>query len=286
MHYWKDLGYINFESYGDRIKVSPSNLLFIETEKGLKAFLTGFRNQVFLKKLFQVCNELDLIIKLSSHSETHKNILPYKIEIYDKLGDLDKFKTLANRAGIQFINNIENPLNRSFAVYQLACFYTQRGINDFDRYLSAKLDYKTDHHRKLKFRPENISWKETNKNVSEMTAPVLIRYDGFKDRQIIHVYKNELGQKVLDNYALAIFKLINENIFLRRPNRINPISDFYVPLHITLPFWIERGLILINAEIPIIEWVDKKAFRKYQNIHNDIIKIIEEKLNQKANIIN
>ncbi|WP_191861042.1 hypothetical protein [Hanstruepera ponticola] len=286
MHYWKDLGYINFETYGDRIKVSPSNLLFIKTEKGLKAFLTGFRNHVFIKKLIQVCDELNLIINLTSHSEKYENILPNKIEIYDKLGDLHKFKTLSKRIGVEFINNIENPLNRSFAIYQFACFYTQRSIEDFDKYLHNKLDYKTDHHRKLEFIPETSTWKETNKNVSDMVAPTLIRYDGFKDRQVVHIYKDESGSKILENYALASFKLIKTNIFLRKQHKINPVSDFFVPLNKTLPFWIERGLILINAEIPIIEWIDNKAYRKYQNIHDDIITIIENKLNQTAKTIN
>jgi hypothetical protein len=285
MQFWRDLGYINFESYGERIKVSPSTLLFIESKKGLRAYLTGFRNQVFIKKLVKTCRELNLIINLTNHSEKHKEILPVKIEIYDKLGDLNKFKALANKVGIKFINNIENPLNRSYAIYQLACFYTQRSVDEFENYLMTKLDYKTDHHRKLVFEPENCSWKESNKNVSEMISPVLIRYDGFKDRQVIHIYKDEHGSKVLENYALASFKLIKTNIFLRKQHSIHPVSDFYVPLNQTLPFWIERGLILINAEVPIIEWVNKKAYRKYRNIHDDIIKLIEDKLNQKAIII-
>ena len=286
MHYWKDLGYINFESYGSKIKVSPSTLFFIETEKGLKAFLTGFRNQLFINKLTEACIELNLIVNLTDHNEKYKNILPSKIEIYDKLGDLNKFKSLATRIGIKFINNIENPYNTSYAIYQLACFYTQRSVDEFDYYLKTKVDYKTDHHRKLMFDPEKYLWKETNRNVSDMEPPVLVRYDGFKDRQIIHIYKDQLESKVLDNYALASFKLMKKNIFLVKRHNIKPVSDFYVPLNISLPFWIERGLILINAQIPIIEWIDKKAYRKYQNIHDDIIKIIEKKLNQKTVIIN
>jgi hypothetical protein len=227
-----------------------------------------------------------LIIRLNNHSEKHKGILPKKIEIYDKQGDLDNFKILKKKVGIQFVNNIENPYNRNYAIYQLACFYTQRSVDEFDKSLSFKLDYQTDHHRKLEFIPETCIWKETNKNVSDMVAPKLIRYDGFKDRQVIHIYKDRYGSKVLENYALASFKLIKTNIFLRKRHNINPVSDFYVPLHKSLPFWIERGLILMNAEIPVIEWVDKKAYRKYQNIHDDIITLIEEKLNQTANIIN
>ncbi|MGJ8735384.1 hypothetical protein [Zobellia laminariae] len=285
MHYWRDLGYINFESYGERIKVSPSNLLFIETEKGLRAFLTGFRNQVFMNKLVTVCTELNLIIKLTSHSEKYKEILPIKIEIYDKLGDLDKFKILAERMGIKFINNIENPFNSSFAIYQLACFYTQRSVDELDVYLNSKLEYHTDHHRKLIFEPNSYIWKETNQNVSSMESPALIRYDGFKDRQVIHIYKDEFGSKILDNYALASFKLIEKNVFLRKYHHVKSVSDFYVPLNMSLPFWIERGLVLINAQIPVIEWIDKKAYRKYQNIHDDIIEIIEFKLNQKTTSI-
>lgn len=286
MHYWRDLGYINFESYGERIKVSPSNLLFIKTNKGLRAFLTGFRNRMFIQKLVEACKDLKLIIKFTNHSEVNKQILPIKIEIYDKLGDLDNFKTLAKKVGIQFINNIENPYNRSYAIYQLACFYTQRSVAEFDKHLNSKLEYKTDHHRKLVFEPKDLSWKETNKNVSDMEQPVLIRYDGFKDRQVIHIYREENESKILDNYALASFKLIKNNIFLRKRHNIRPVSDFYVPLSKSLPFWIERGLILMNAEIPNIEWIDNKVYRKYQNIHDDIITIIEDKLNQKAIIIN
>ena len=67
----------------------------------------------------------------------------------------------------------------------------------FEKYLSVKLDYKTDHHRKLEFLPDSRSWKETTKNVCDIKAPALIRYDGFKDRQIIHVYKCDLGLKIL-----------------------------------------------------------------------------------------
>lgn len=286
MHYWRDLGYINFQTYGEIIRVSPSTLFFIESPKGLKAFLTGFRSSGFIEKLLAVCKELNLIVQMTSHGGTQSEILPYRIEIYDKLGDLDTFKKLAQKTGIEYINNIENSLNSNFAIYQLACFYTQRSIAELDAYLSTKSSYTTDHHRKLVFDAKNYSWKESTKDVSSIEGVALIRYDGFKDRQMIHIYKDENGTKVLDDYALCSFRLIEKNVFLQKKNGVHDISDFYVPLNIRLPFWIERGLLLINARIPVLETYQNKSYRVYENIHNNIIQLIEGKLNQQCNIIN
>ncbi|WP_432671112.1 hypothetical protein [Flavobacterium sp. SM2513] len=286
MHYWRDLGYINFQTYGEIIRVSPSNLFFIESPKGLKAFLTGFRNSAFIEKLVTTCRELNLIIKFTCHNENESEILPYRIEIYDKLGDLDTFKNLCQKVGIEYINNIENPYNRSYAVYQLACFYTQRSIEELDSYLSVKLPYTTDHHRKLVFDAKTYTWKESIKDISNMIEPVLIRYDGFKDRQMIHIYKGENGTKILDDYALCSFRLIENTVFFRKRSHVQDNSDFYVPLNMKLPFWIERGLLLINAKTPVLENYQNKTYRVYENIHDNIIQLIEAKLNQQCNIIN
>lgn len=286
MHYWRDLGYINFQTYGEVIRVSPSNLFFIESPKGLKAFLTGFRNKAFIEKLVSTCRELNLIIQTTSHYESELEILPYRIEIYDKLGDLDKFKELSQKTGIEYFNNIENPCNSNFAVYQLACFYTQRSIKELDAYLRTKPVYTTDHHRKLIFDSKSCIWQESTKDVNTISEPVLIRYDGFKDRQMIHVYKDENGTKVLDDYALCSFKLIESNVFYQKKDSVEEVSDLYVPLNLKLPFWIERGLLLINARIPIKESYNNKPYRVYKNIHNSIIQLIESKLNQQCNIIN
>lgn len=286
MHYWRDLGYINFQTYGEIIRVSPSTLFFIESSKGLKAFLTGFRNIGFIEKLLATCNELKLIVQLTSHDVKESEILPYRIEIYDKLGDLDTFKKLTQKLGIEYINNIENPLNRSYAVYQLACFYTQRSIVELESYLDSKLPYTTDHHRKLIFDPTSYSWIESTIDVSTIVGAALIRYDGFKDRQMIHIYKDKNGTKVLDDYALCSFKLIENNIFFQKRHSVHDVSNFYVPLNMKLPFWIERGLLLINAKIPVLETHQYKSYRVYENIHDNIIQLIESKLNQKCNILN
>lgn len=286
MHYWRDLGYINFQTYGEVIRVSPTILFFIESPKGLKAFLTGFRNIAFVEKLVAACRELNLIIQSTSHDANESTILPNRIEIYDKLGDLDRFKKLAQKTGIEYINNIENPLNSSYAVYQLACFYTQRAVEELDSYLSAKLLYKTDHHRKLIFDSENYSWKESTEDINSMSGPALIRYDGFKDRQMIHIYKDESGSKLLDDYALCSFKLIENNIFYQKKDSVHDVSDLYIPLNVKLPFWIERGLLLIDARIPMLDRYQNKSYRVYKNIHNSIIQLIESKLNQQCNIIN
>lgn len=286
MHYWRDLGYINFQTYGEIIRVSPSNLFFIESPKGLKAFLTGFRNIEFINKLITACNELNLIIKTTSHYGNESEILPYRIEIYDKLGDLDSFKKLSKKIGIEYVNNIENPCNSNYAVYQLACFYTQRSVKELDDYLKTKLSYTTDHHRKLFFDSKSYTWKESTRDVSSEVGPVLIRYDGFKDRQMIHIYKDENGNKILDDYALCSFKLIENNVFYQKKNSVLDVSDLYIPLNIKLPFWIERGLLLINARIPILESYQNKSYRVYKNIHNSIIQLIESKLNQQCNILN
>lgn len=286
MHYWRDLGYINFQTYGEIIRVSPSTLFFIESPKGLKAFLTGFRSIRFIEKLLAACNELKLIVQLTSHDVKESEILPYRVEIYDKLGDLDTFKKLTQKLGIEYINNIENPLNRSYAVYQLACFYTQRSIVELESYLNSKLPYTTDHHRKLIFDPTSYSWIESTIDVSSIVGAALIRYDGFKDRQMIHIYKDEKGTRVLDDYALCSFKLITNNIFLQKRHSVHDVSNFYVPLNVKLPFWIERGLLLINARIPVLETHQNKSYRVYENIHDNIVQLIESKLNQKCNILN
>jgi hypothetical protein len=44
---------------------------------------------------------------MTSHSDHSIRILPLWIEIYDKLGDLDTFKKLAQKTGIEYINNMK-----------------------------------------------------------------------------------------------------------------------------------------------------------------------------------
>src|SRR5690606_32791220 len=39
MHYWRDLGYINFQEFGERIQVSTTSIFFLATKRGLKGFL-------------------------------------------------------------------------------------------------------------------------------------------------------------------------------------------------------------------------------------------------------
>ena len=58
-------------------------------------------------------------------------------------------------------------------------------------------------------------------------------------------------------------------------------SDLYIPFFLRLPFWIERGLILLNANIPSLKSFDNKNFRVYEEVNNKILEVIENKLGQK-----
>lgn len=289
LEYFRHLGYINFKTYGEEIKVSPPSIVFLSTQNGLRGYLSGYRNNELIEKLTKYCNSNDLTLKFRGHSkkmEKH-SFMPYRIEIYNKDGkDLVKFMDLAETVGISFVNNIKNSANVNYANYQLACFYMQRSIKEFKDYIISLPETGQDFPRKSIFNTSSLRWSESNMEIADIPDNTLIKYDGFVDRQVDYVYKLAGKTYKLQDFTLSVFHSLSihdKNVFLKRPDDDQSISDLYVPLRIKLPFWIERGLLLMNAAIP--EVTNDGKYRYYENISNDIIEMIESKLGQTSKTI-
>ena len=189
MGYWRNLGYINFQDYGEVVKVTPPSILFLQTIEGLKGFLMGYRNREFIGKLAKQCDELAIEIQSGKHSDYKTELFPTQIKLYDPVGNLKKFHQIKMALGLHFVNDIQNPFNPRFVVYQLACIYTQRSVEEFNAQIRQLEEYPTDHHRKRVYNNDTFSWEETNKEVTGLPDKAVIRYDGFKDNSMMHVYK-------------------------------------------------------------------------------------------------
>jgi hypothetical protein len=277
MYYWRYLGYLDFQSYGGKVSVNKGSILYLQTDRGIKAVITGARMEDRIPLLEKKCKQLGLKLITEDHSSIRSHLLPQKIIIYDAYAfGLEKLKRIAAEFNLQ--------LNNERVVYQLAAFYNQVGLQTFYEKLSAKDIYEQGHHRKQYFDLSRLKWEETTKDISSLNQPLLIRYNGFKDNSVKHLFVSNNIQYILPEYSLAVFYLlwINERSVLRR--KINPgynTSDLFVPIQLPLPYWIEKGLLLSNASIPYIGRVSGIAYRIYEKIPDSIISYIADKLGQK-----
>ena len=282
MNHWRTLGYINFQDYGEQVKVTPSSILFLQSKKGLNGFLCGYRNHHILNQLIEDCNKLKIQVQYESHSNHKPDLFPSKIVLFDPDSDLSKFKQLQKNHNLHFVNDIQNPLNDRYVVYQLACLYTQRSVQEFASNLANRISYDQDHHRKRIYNQDDLNWTDSTKDISLINEGGVVRYEGFRDKSMTHIIKHKEESKVINDLGLAIFYSLKSNVLLKRkcPGELSQF-DFKVPFFLGLPFWIERGLVLLNAKVPEVQRVVGVSYRVYKNIDEKILDVIEDKLSQK-----
>lgn len=287
MDYWRHLGYINFQDYGEQVKVNPTSIFFMQTSVGLKALLTGYRNKKLIEELYTLCSKLKVKIGFEYHSTYKEDLLPTKIVLCDPDGDLNKFKKIKDQLGLSFVNDIENPYNPRYVVYQLACFYTQRTVSEFKEYALRGPFYEDengrtkDHRRKRRYNLDKLSWEDSTDDVEMYNDGSVVRYEGFKDKSMTHIYRCKNKSVLIKDISLAIFSSLESDVLIKRESEVNQEYDLYVPLFLGLPYWIERGLILLNGNVPGIENINESRYRIYENVNDKILDVIEEKLDQK-----
>ena len=291
MDYWRHLGYINFQDYGEQVKVNPTSIFFMQTSVGLKALLTGYRNKELIEELSSLCSKLKVKIGFEYHSTYKEDLLPTKIVLCDPDGDLNKFKKIKDQLGLSFVNDIQNPYNPRYVVYQLACFYTQRTVSEFKEYALRGPFYEDengrtkDHRRKRRYNLDKLSWEDSTDDVEMFNDGSVVRYDGFKDKSMTHIYRCKNKSVLIKDISLAIFSSLESDVLIKRESELNKEYDLYVPLFLGLPYWIERGLILLNGNVPRIENIHESPYRIYKNVNKKILDVIEEKLDQKISKI-
>jgi len=96
-----------------------------------------------------------------------------------------------------------------------------------------------------------------------------------------HIYRCENKSVLIEDISLAIFSSLKSDVLRKKVSDVNQEYDLYVPLFLGLPFWIERGLILLNGDVPGIENINGSPYRIYENVNKKILDEIEEKLDQK-----
>lgn len=288
MDYWRHLGYINFQDYGEQIRVNPPSIFFLHSLEGYKALVSGYRNLDLIKSLEQVCSELKISISYDKHDANYGDVLPTKIILYDADKQLNKFLAIGERLNFYFVNNIDNPYNSEYVVYQLACFYTQKSVSEFKQELQNGQFYENsegrikDHRRKRIYNLDKLCWEDSIEEIDQLPENSIIRYEGFRDRSMLHVMKVGNKSVILNDLSLSIFSGVSKNIILKKAmTSDNENFTLYVPLFIGLPFWIERGLILLNGEVPVLVKNNGKNYRIYNKVHIKIIEVIERKLNLK-----
>lgn len=287
MDYWRHLGYIDFQDYGEQVKVNPPSLFFLQTTSGLKALMTGYRNKEFLKQLTSFCSKLNVKVGYEYHTSFKKDLLPTKIVLYDPNGDLNKFMIIGDELGFSFVNDIDNPYNPRFVVYQLACFYTQRSVAEFKKSILRGPFYEDengrtkDHRRKRIYNLDKLFWEDSTVDVEDLQDGAVVRYDGFKDKSMTHIIRSQNKSVLLEDISLAIFSSLETDVLFKKAIEIEDVYDLHVPLFMGLPFWIERGLILLNGVVPDIKNIKDSPYRVYKNVKSKILDVIEEKLDQK-----
>jgi hypothetical protein len=283
LFYWRHLGYLDFQVYGQDLSVSPPTLFFLKTEGGLKGFLTGSRSDSFVDEVKSKAIENSLRIYTENHSSQELFPFPQMIVLYDPYANIDKFQNFARSLAIKVNNGM---------IYQLAALYFQNGVESFITNIASNEIYRLDHNRKQLFDINTISWQESNQRIDSIPSPSLVKYDNFNDfKTILYVLRYENVSYSLPEYSLAIFYLLaihSKKILKQRIDRNyvgRMCSDLLVPLYIPLPFWLERGIILSNARVPKIEYLEGKLYRVYEKIPDTIIELISNKLKQEITLL-
>lgn len=280
MENWRHLGYINFYEYGETVRVNKSLIFFIKTNHGLRGMVSGHREPDFLEALVNYSNENEIIIEQHHHSNEYQDLYPSKIVLFDRDGNVKKFEALKDELSLAYINRIHNPLNPKYVVYQLASLFIQRGCKDYIEEIKNSDLYPLDHNRKRIFNPVSLKWEDSNEPIENFQNNTIVRFEGFIDRSVIHVFITENEPRVINNLPLAIFSIIKHNVLHKRKVRLDRTFDFLVPLYLGLPFWIERGLLLLNGMTPNLEKIDNVYFRVYEQVESSVLEVIGQKLNQ------
>ena len=282
MYYWRYLGYLDFKFYGGDISVNKSSLYYLQTDRGIKSYFTGFRSEDIIVGLVRKCKDLGLKLISEEHLTPNHKILPQKIIIYDPYAiNLNKIEKLS--CEFRLTNN--EPL----IIYQIGAFYYQMGVSEFIDHLPTREIYSLKHHRKLCFDIDNLMWVETTSDVEDSELPLLIKYDGFLDRSVKYVFLFKGVRYILTDYSIAVFYLLATKGKKLLYAVINPgfeTLDLCIPFQLPFPYWIEKGLILSNAHIPHKRKIFGQNYRVYAKIPKNIIKLISEKLGQKTEVIN
>ena len=281
MIYWRNLGYIDFQDYGQTIKINPTSIIFLQTKAGLKGFLSGYRNEQILNQLKAECKALHIDFSIVNHSSYKNEVYPSKVVLFDKRGNIDKYQKLKDSLGLHFVNNLQNSLNPEYVVYQLACFYTQKSVSEFKLNLEKRITYNGDHHRKRWYDAETLHWTDTTQDVDELEDGTVVRYEGFRDNSMIHVIRSCGKNKIINDVSLAVFSTLSGDEVKKQSSQ-NQVEnyDLFVPFFLGLPFWIERGLIMLNAELPELKKHNNINYRLYRNINKRIIEVLKLKLDQ------
>ena len=183
---------------------------------------------------------------------------------------------------LYFVNDIQNPYNPKFVVYQLACLYTQRSVLEFKRNIEKRVTYEGDHHRKRVYDANQLRWIDTTKDVDLLDEGTIVRYEGFRDKSMIHVIQTSGGKKIINDVSLAVFSTLDKDVLLKESNESKSgYFNLCVPFFLGLPFWIERGLIMLNAELPELMKYNNLSYRLYKNVNEKILDVLEQKLDQK-----
>ena len=225
MDYWRHLGYINFQDYGEQ---SKSNFfIFHANICRVKSLLTGFRNKELIEDLSSLCSKLKVKIGFEYHSTYKEDLLPTKIVLCDPDGDLKKFKKIRDQLGLSFVNEIENPYNPRYVVYQLACFYTQRSVSEFKEYALKGPFYEDengrtkDHRRKRRYNLDKLYWEDSTDDVEVFNEGSVVRYEGFKDKSMTHIYRSKNKSVLIEDISLAMFSSLESDVLIKRESEVN-----------------------------------------------------------------
>lgn len=315
LYFWRDLGYIHFDDIGSFIEIVPTSLFFVSTSYGLKGYLAGYRSADLVEKLKERCVFRELKLEFKSHfkenptqdhdfeiiDRENNGLYPYRIFITQPIDSgtgeeaqvaLEKFYRLKEDLSLFYLNDIRHRNNDIHTPYPLACFNMQRSVNEeFNDYIKTRKDYPyLDTTFKDVFNFETFDvWEETHVPKEELDKPTLVRFKGYDNKRTITGYLDNEQEKLIRDYGTVAFHLIDKDVLYKQsdPRLDKNLSDLYVPLNLKLPFWIERGLILMNAMVPEILKIEtpigRRLVRKYRNINDEIISYVGDKLNQEIN---
>ncbi|TXE11401.1 hypothetical protein [Algoriphagus aquimarinus] len=290
---WRDLGYLDFDSESKLITTPPPTLLFTQSEDGVRAFLSGFRDARLVNHLKTIRKVDGVPVKVYLEIQNH-DFLPQSIFIH---GEYSHIERVVSHLKIDW-NELDYPIDGKYIssihnskIYQLKCLLYQHSVLKFrDNYFSLtrfKLKGKEeirDDHKKEIFNVDSLKWEATTKKILEFgNDPMLVRYKDSGGFTFWYVYRINGESYVLPNYQLCLFSLLalkNKSILLKR--KVNEEHfDLLVPFGpVKLPYWINKCLVLLKAKLPSTEFIGKKAYSKYEGVHIKFLNIISEKLEQ------
>jgi hypothetical protein len=287
MEQWRDLGYIDYNPVNGKITVPPPTILFMQSSEGVKAFLTGYRDEELIQKIKNIKQLTNMPLKIMLHVEEHE-FFPELIFIH---GEYNHIKQLAEHLEIQW-NKLDDVLHPDDYVYQLKCLFYQDPVEFFSEEYTSLEKFRLkgnekvrDHYKKEVFNLDSLKWELTTKDITEFgDDPMLVRYKNSGGFSYWYVHRIYGESYVLPNYHLCLFhlfKLTGKNVLLKRKVDEEHFDLLVLFGPVKLPYWINRSLVLLKVQLPSTEFIDGKPFKKYEGIHMRFLDIISEKLKQK-----